>query len=411
MPVRSHELTAFVDKSDALGGPGHPETLAYWADFCYEPTVAVDLSLPADSAEYFSQMIRLYEEISARSLDQKTTELTQLDVARLAEAESPYTDIAPAERAIHYLRLAKAVRTAGLAKGAAVLDMGCGWGFSSELLAQFGCEVAAVDINPLFTDLVRRRAARLNLKIEATTCAFEEFEATPETFDAVLFYECFHHAVRPAELLGRVQSFMKRSGKLILAGEPIQATYWPEWGLRLDALSVYCIRKFGWFESGWSVPYLEKILLQNDLIPVLYDDADSAIGKYVVASKSWSVSAGDLGQRIHQHEWWVDAEYLVSNRAGESSTLVINRPKSAKTVLFELWNFSPLAMEVGIELGDRRRRISLANGCNLIRVHLPADDLHPRCSFKARSWCPAIDLGTTDVRNLGFHLKRIEFES
>jgi 2-polyprenyl-3-methyl-5-hydroxy-6-metoxy-1,4-benzoquinol methylase len=411
MPVKSHELNAFVEKSDALGGPGHPETEAYWADFSYEPTAPVDVRLPSDSSEYFSQMIGLYEEISARKLDQKANELTKLDVARLAAAESPYTDQTARDRTMHYLRIAKAVRTANLIKGAAVLDMGCGWGLSSELLAQFGFHVSAVDINPLFTELVRRRAARLDLKIDVTTCAFEEFSAAPEVFDAVLFYECFHHAVRPTDLLRNVQAFMKPAGKLILAGEPIQATYWPEWGLRLDALSVYCIRKFGWFESGWSASYLEKILLRNDLLPVIYDDADPTIGKYVIASKSWSASAGELAQGIRQDEWWVDSEYLVSNRTGESSTIVINRPHSANTVLFELWNFSPLPIDVGIELGDRRRRVSLANGCNQVRVNLTAGELQPRCIFKTKSWCPAIVLGTSDVRNLGFHLKRIEFES
>jgi hypothetical protein len=56
-----------------------------------------------------------------------------------------------------------------------------------------------------------------------------------------------------------VNEFLKPDGKVFFAGEPINELWWKNWGLRLDACSIYCIRKHGWFESGWSEPFLHHM--------------------------------------------------------------------------------------------------------------------------------------------------------
>ncbi|MBU6296156.1 MAG: methyltransferase domain-containing protein, partial [Planctomycetes bacterium] len=47
---------------------------------------------------------------------------------------------------------------ANLPPGASILDMGCGWGLSSEAMAFSGASVTAVDINPQFVELIEKRA-------------------------------------------------------------------------------------------------------------------------------------------------------------------------------------------------------------------------------------------------------------
>lgn len=42
-------------------------------------------------------------------------------------------------------------------------------------------------------------------------------------------------------------------------------------GLRLDALSVYCIHKFGWFESGWSLGFLKRMIVDAGFWPVVFE--------------------------------------------------------------------------------------------------------------------------------------------
>ena len=75
---------------------------------------------------------------------------------------------------IHYLRLGKLIKYAALPNNARVLDLGCGWGLSSEFFASLGCRVTAVDINRKFVELIRLAPSRLNFKIEAIQSNFDD---------------------------------------------------------------------------------------------------------------------------------------------------------------------------------------------------------------------------------------------
>lgn len=410
MNLKSFELDAFIEKSDALGGPDHPDTHAYWSGFRYIPSVTVDTNLDPDSHEYFSQMMNLYEELSGRLIDQKITELTMLNVDELVDLESPLAFQKPSQKAIHYLRLAKAIQIADLPKSAHFLDMGCGWGFSSELLAQMGFNVLAIDINPLFVELVQRRAKRLNLNINVMESSFDDCVIGPTSFDAVLFNECFHHAVYPNNLLRNIYSFLKPSGKLILTGEPIQDLWWPNWGLRLDAISVYCARKFGWFESGWSELYLKRKLAENNFIPIFFDSPDPSIGKFVIAAKSWMIGMKELVSCALPNEWFIENSFLVSNRQGHSSTLMLTRPKDAEKIVFEIWNFCPIPLDIVIKFDFLEKPVTLNCGGNQISLNCKDIGLLALCNFVCPSWTPSELLGTNDERKLGFHLKQILFD-
>lgn len=409
MVITAQDLAAFVAKSDELGGPGRPATEEYWANFTYRPAVMVDTALDPDSGEYLTQMLELYTEISSRTLDQKTNELTHLNIGELIDLESPYAFQDPGQRAIHYLRLSKSIQVANLGRSARVLDMGCGWGLSSELLAQLGCHVSAVDINPSFVELVRQRANRLGLRINVIQSTFEEYVTEPMSFDAVLFYECFHHAVKPRDLLRNMYSFLKQSGTLILAGEPIQDLWWPNWGLRLDALSVYCIRKFGWFESGWSESYLRKILAENNFLPVIYDHPDPSIGKFVMGKRDWVLGRHELVGCASPEEWWIEGEWLVSNRSGRSSSLIVNKPKDAMRIFVDIWNFGPHSMDIAIAMDREDWQVTLHGGLNHLAFDCSHVGLVARCTFTCNSWCPKELLGSADERLLGFHLQKVSF--
>ena len=410
MEITKNDLSVFVAKSDELGGPGHPATVNYWSGFRYKPSVIIDTTLPPDSDEYFQQMLNLYKEISGRQFDQKTNEFTQFNVDELVDLESPYAFQDSNNRLTHYLRLASPLYTANLVRDAAVLDMGCGWGLSSEFLAQMGFNVSAVDINPIFVDLVQRRAKRLGFRIKATESSFDEYLASPLSYDAVLFYECFHHAVNPKRLLTKIHGFLKQHGKLILVGEPIQDLWWPKWGLRLDPLSVYCIKKFGWFESGWSESYLMEILAVNNFLPLFYNHSDPMIGKFVIAEKRWRLGKNELANCALQHEWWIDDEWLASNRAGKTSTLMISKPQDARNIYFDMWNFSPANLDVLIKMDDIEKRVCLSNGANLVSLDCSSVDLRLSCSFTCAPWCPMECSNSDDSRYLGFHLKEIHYD-
>jgi len=255
--ISASDLGDFVAECDRRGGPQHPDCASYFDGFSVSFSTRVDENLDPFSEAYAAQQIALYEELSGRPLDQMTGEQAQVGVDAKVGTANPYGIRHTGFIAKHSRAILSALMAANVPPDAKVLDMGSGWGLSSEIMAFCGAEVTAVDINPDFIDLTNRRAARLGNPVKAIHSTFEEFD-TSERFDMVLFYECLHHAVRPWIALERVGQYLKPGGKIAFAGEPITDT-WKHWGLRVrDPLAMYCIRKHGWFESGWSMPFLQS---------------------------------------------------------------------------------------------------------------------------------------------------------
>ena len=201
----------------------------------------VDDTLDPFSDEYVQQQIALYEEIAGRTLDQLTGEQAEVGAEYRIDAANPYASRDIRFIAKHSRAILSGLVVANLPDGANVLDMGSGWGLSSEMMAFCGANVTSVDINPQFVDLVRRRAERLGLPITVLEFTFDDFE-TDDRFDMVFFYECLHHAVRPWTVLERGGGFLKPSGKIVLSGEPY-VNFFKHWGLRIKPLSLYCIRE------------------------------------------------------------------------------------------------------------------------------------------------------------------------
>jgi 2-polyprenyl-3-methyl-5-hydroxy-6-metoxy-1,4-benzoquinol methylase len=277
-------LDDFIAETDRLGGPNADRAAQYWSEFTYQPQVTIDQSLDPLSEAYFRQQVDLYRELANRELDQTENELTEFDLRASVEGANPYGHRNPKFLAEHARAVCEAIALADLGEAPAVLDMGSGWGLSSELLAFTGCSVTAVDINRRFVELLRQRSSRLGLGIEAVNSSFDAFH-TDVKFDAIFFYECLHHAAKPWELLRRCTSWLKEDGKLIISGEPINDIWWKHWGLRLDALSVYCIRKFGWFESGWSLAFLKRVIVDAGLWPTVFEGKGLAGAGVVLARK------------------------------------------------------------------------------------------------------------------------------
>lgn len=255
--VDAADLAGFVTEIDRLGGPGTAAAIDFASDFSLRYETPVDTRLDGFDPAYMAQQLELYREISGRAVDQNTNEHTDFELEEFLWSASPYGTI-EADRIAHHARtILTSYLVSDLAPGARVLDMGCGWGMSTEMFAFCGCAVTAVDINPDFIELVERRAERRGFDVRAVTSSFDDFESD-EVFDLVFFYECLHHAIAPWTVIDRLARNVAPGGKFAFAGEPIQDLFWPQWGLRLDPQSVYSIFKHGWFESGWTADFLHR---------------------------------------------------------------------------------------------------------------------------------------------------------
>ncbi|NHO33000.1 class I SAM-dependent methyltransferase [Acetobacter fallax] len=149
-----------------------------------------------------------------------------------------------------------------LEPGGSVLEYGPGSGQMILMLARMGYKAFGVDIGKMAIDGINAQSSHLNLSVDVECAEFGEgFEG--QKFDRIIFYEAFHHAFNFDDLLIRLHDRLNPGGRIILCGEPIVPHTTPgipfAWGPRLDALSVFCMRRFGWMELGFTHDYFMKI--------------------------------------------------------------------------------------------------------------------------------------------------------
>jgi SAM-dependent methyltransferase len=147
-----------------------------------------------------------------------------------------------------------------------LLEYGPGSGQFLLMAARLGVAAHGVDIDPGHLADIARQAEAMRLPVRLERAQFGEGFGE-ETFDRILFFEAFHHAADFFELLPRLRARLAPGGRLMIAGEPIttepSAAIPFAWGPRLDALSVFCMRRFGWMELGFQRAFFLEALRRD----------------------------------------------------------------------------------------------------------------------------------------------------
>ena len=396
------DLDRFVERIDAVGGLG-PAAGRLCEDFQVYYDTKVDTGLDPFGEAYVGQQIALYHELSGRGLDQRANEMTEFDIDSHVAAANPYNLRDPSSFVQHYLRIGEAVRLAALPQAPRVLDMGAGWGLTTEFLATLGCDVTAVDINPSFVELVRRRSRRLTLPVEPIQGGFDDFKASGQ-FDLVLFYESLHHAVRPWTVIARCAAMLAPGGKIAFAGEPIQHHWWPNWGIRLDPYSVYCIRKFGWFESGWSAGFARSMFRHAGLSLALSGTEGTDLNLVGVAGADPTAASNSLAARSAEMGWISDGNFLISEGR---STLSLKEMEPGLGLTLRVQNYRGRPLQVVFRNDDGRDLATVSLQPGPSEVTLFPEGGVARLQIDAETWSPQEELGSADTRRLSFHLVSI----
>ena len=115
--------------------------------------------------------------------------------------------------------VARLIKGLGPGRGRTALDLGCGEGRHSILLARRGYDVTALDLEPLALKKAREHVRRAGLRATFVVGNALDLRADDGSFDVVLDYGCFHHVVtrdwaRYRREIGRV---LRPGGHLVLS--------------------------------------------------------------------------------------------------------------------------------------------------------------------------------------------------
>ncbi len=125
------------------------------------------------------------------------------------------------------IRIIETMEKCGLQAPAKILELGCGGGWVSEILALRGYAVVGTDISEVGVEHAKLRTAAL--KAKRLTCSLD-FIATPmeevhehvphQHFDAAFCYEALHHVFDWREALNAMDRCIRPGGWLFLFSEP-----------------------------------------------------------------------------------------------------------------------------------------------------------------------------------------------
>lgn len=276
----------FIERSDKLGGPDTDATKRWWQQVqCVVPGRLREqvTSLDPLSPAYFELQEQLYAAIYGRSYTDLECELTPFDQEQALRGLTAYPNWSPARLNRYFGAMTRLADLFDAEGPSDILELGSGWGFSAEYMARLWHRVVAVDSNSDFIAVAARRSAVAGLGIDYRQGTFESPPLRPdESFDVIFCFEAFHHCRHPLIALQVLRQALRPEGRFILAGEPfIDPAMWPAWGLRTDPLSIYCIAKFGWWESGWTVVFMADLFRRVQL-QMSFVDFHSDLERYMI---------------------------------------------------------------------------------------------------------------------------------
>ncbi len=301
---------------------------------------------------------------------------------------------------------------------AKILEYGSGSGQLVLLLARLGLRTSAVDIDAASLELVRAQATAMNLDVRTERATFGEGFGD-ETFDRIIFFESFHHAIDFGRLLGRLRQRLNPDGLLILCGEPVVGAFVPSvpypWGPRLDGLSIFCMRRYGWMELGFTEPWLiEAMHRRGWLVDVSTLPSCGRATTYVakpyvgnmieVGRHHVRLGPHDAGWEGHEgtHRW---------TSGGAMATFPLPDQDGPSRVKILASNLFPEDVPVALFDGDRCvKEVSVAAGSNRIEI-IFGPCLRAYFGIKTIGHRPSeIWPSSGDTRNLGLMIYSVKVD-
>jgi len=252
------ELDAALAEVERAFAIGDAEGRRAFASFCLSPPR--DLPADPDSAEYREAQLALYRRISGRARYHTENERSpsDLDVEASIQTPFPYQTRSPEVVGDQLISQGCLMKALPVRPPADLLEFGPGWGSTTLQFLQMGYRVTAVEVDPKFCEIIRGRCAGHSGQLELVGGDMLTFRSDSK-FDAVVFFESFHHCADHVQMLRNVRSLLRPDGAALFAAEPVMKLPYP-WGIRLDGESLWAMRRYGWLELGFDRRYFFRLL-------------------------------------------------------------------------------------------------------------------------------------------------------
>ena len=289
--VPLEELDAVVEEAAACFARGEDAGREYLARVRVVPPPC-----PADpfSAEYREWAFELYTRVSGRGAYSVGHEASPFDLDEALRRPFPYATGSSIVVGDDLVARGSVLRALGLPAPARVVEFGPGWGNLTADLAATGHEVTAVDVDERFCRLVAQRVPGANV-----VCTdMLSFAAAPRggPFDAAVFFESFHHCADHLALLELLHGVVGPGGIVVWGAEPVDVLAYP-WGPRLDGLSLWSSRRYGWLELGFDERYFPEALWRTGWAARRVAGPTPASTVYVATARTAPTTAREVPPR------------------------------------------------------------------------------------------------------------------
>jgi SAM-dependent methyltransferase len=112
-------------------------------------------------------------------------------------------------------------------RGKNVLEIGCGTGVHTKLLAQSGAQVAAVDLTPTAVELTMRRLELAGLSADVREADAESLPFADTSFDFVWSWGVIHHSSDTNRVIAEIARVLRPGGRLaFMVYHRTSITFW-----------------------------------------------------------------------------------------------------------------------------------------------------------------------------------------
>lgn len=261
------------------------------------------------SIEYLQKIKIVHEEIIGRKHSSDLEGLPKLNLEYESNWPYPWGTQCADTVGRFLISYGYLIRSANLPKSAKILEVGCGMGSLTWNLARMGYRVDAIDPNDVQCASVRSFTSGFPVPPTVVASTLNEWLTArdrQEKYDAVIFFESFHHLMDHRECLrALLDDHLKDDGKIILAAEPIFADVSDilpyQWGPRLDGESLRAMRNWGWLELGFTEKYIGELFDELKIGYQWFRSAAAAPHSELVVASRVSLGAEYLDLVVDQY--------------------------------------------------------------------------------------------------------------